>query len=170
MKKIFKAAMAAALTLGMAACGSSAAETTEKAVFQIADDAQYEEFIVVYYTSERKALTGMDDEVHFYKEAGYTIDSFSQDSVKQVYPDFDTYTFASFDLNEDDNNVNFIVHFKDLDKRENAEKAAEAGLIELQGDSKTWVYVDATGIIEDLRSNYTEIPADQIDSLGLHFQ
>ena len=171
MKKFVKAAFAAVLALGMAACGSSsAAETTEKAVYQIETDGSYDEYIVVYYTSDRKALTGMTDEVHFYKETGYTADMFDKDSIKSVYPDFDSYDFASVDIQEDDKAVYYIVHFKNLDNHDNAVKANDAGLIKLDDADGTWLYVDATGIMDSLKKIHKEIPAADIDSLGLHFQ
>ena len=171
MKKFVKAAFAAVLAMGMSACGSSStAETIEKSVYQIETDGSYDEYIVVYYTSDRNALTGMTDEVHFYKESGYTADMFSPDSIKSVYPDFDSYDFASVDIQEDDNTIYYIVHFKNLDNHDNAVKAAEAELIKLEDKDGAWLYVDAKGILDSLKAIHKEIPAADIDSLGLHFQ
>ena len=171
MKKFVKAACAAVLAMSMAACGSSStAATVEKSVYQIETDGTYDEYIVVYYTSNNNALTGMTDEVHFYKESGYTADMFNADSIKSVYPDFDSYDFASVDIQEDDNTIYYIVHFKNLDNHENAVKAAEAELIKLEDKDGSWLYVDATGILDSLKAIHKEIPKEDIDSLGLHFQ
>lgn len=169
MKKFAKVLLSAMMVFGAAACGSSANESVIKDVYLTDDADSYSEYMIVYYTSERKALTAMTDEVHFYKDQGYTADMFDEDTVELIYPDFDSYKFASVEIDETDDYIAYVIRFKDLDNKDNAKTAADAGLIQLIGEGDNWEFVDVTGILDDLKKEYTQIDEKDFDKIGLHF-
>ena len=171
MKKMIKAALCALMMFVLAACaGAGSAGSIEKSVFLLNETEAYKEYLVVYYNSANKALTGMTDEVHVSKDQGYTADQFNETDFTVVYPGFDTYSFTSFDTDETDDHIALILQFRDLDNKENAKAAADMGLIQLFETGKEWNFVEVTGILRDMKEKMTEVDASEAETLGLHFQ
>lgn len=136
MKKLLAALVCALLATAML-CGALAIDiqvpsltdvlVTHRA-FLTAEDDTYKEYVVLF-ANGNGILTQMNDECHFFKSAGYTMDMMNAIDVDGIYPGFSQMAFADVQITEEPEFFRYNVRFRKLDDAENAQAMVDAGLL-----------------------------------------
>ena len=125
----------------------------------------YTEYIVVFYTGESGVLKQINDECHFDKSAGYTVEALRGTDLSTVYPGIDTMDFADSLIEDKGTYISLRVRFSNLDYIGHLDAMKKNGLIIDDGYA-----FDANFIIENLISNgMKELSMTEYGGLGLDF-
>ena len=125
----------------------------------------FEEYIVVFYASGNDVLKQLNDETHFHKSAGYTLDYLKSVDISQYYPGFYGMDFADSLIEDKGDYFSVVVRFKNLDYLANMDAMKKNGI--LPNDPYAF---DANYIIEGLVSNgMKELSMTEYGGLGLNF-
>ena len=133
-------------------------------LYEIGDT--FQEYIVVFYTDSSGVIKQLNDETHFDKDAGYTLEYLRSVDISQYYPGFYGMDFADCLIEDKGTYFSMVVRFKDLDVLDNLDTMKKNGI--LPNDSYAF---DANHIIEGLVSKgMKEMDMVEYGGLGLNFQ
>ena len=89
----------------------------------------FEEYIVIFYASGNEVLKQLNNETHFYKSAGYTLDYLKSVDISQYYPGFYSMDFADSLIEDKGDYFSVVVRFKNLDYLANLEAMKKNGIL-----------------------------------------
>lgn len=125
----------------------------------------FEEYIVIFYASGNEVLKQLNNETHFYKSAGYTLDCLKSVDISQYYPGFYSMDFADSLIEDKGDYYSMVIRFKNLDYLANLDSMKKNGI--LPNDSYAF---DANYIIEGLvASGMKELSMTEYGGLGLNY-
>ena len=125
----------------------------------------FEEYIVIFYASGNEVLKQLNNETHFYKSAGYTLDYLKCVDISQYYPGFYSMDFADSLIEDKRDYYSMVIRFKNLDDLANLDSMKKNGI--LPNDSYAF---DANYIIEGLvASGMKELSMTEYGGLGLNY-
>lgn len=125
----------------------------------------FDEYIVVFFNNDNEVLVQLNDETHFKKSAGYTMDYLKSIDISQYYPGFNEMSFADSIIEDKGTYYSFIVRFKDLTYLDNLSTLKKNGI--LPDDSYIF---DANYLIEGLvKTGMKELDMLEYSGLGLDF-
>lgn len=184
MKKITQFLLCICLMFGLCTFSalpvSAKIKTSESIIHEVLltdedDGGDYKEYLVIYYSDADNRLTCIQDESVFYKNKGYD-KSFLQDNgeaiLDEVYPNFKTYPFGTWSVEDEADTVSFVILFNDLTKKENLKMMYDDELIipENKNDDGSRG-VDAPYFIQSIvDGGGKKLSSSEIEKAGLHIQ
>ena len=133
-------------------------------LYEIGDT--FQEYIVVFFTDSSGVIMQLNDETHFDKSAGYTMDYLRSVDISQYYPGFYDMDFADCLIEDEGTYYSMVVRFKDLDGLGKLDTMKKNCI--LPNDSYAFA---ANYIIEGLVSKgMKELNMTEYGGLGLNFQ
>ena len=127
----------------------------------------YEEYITLFYYEGSHVLAQLNDETHFHKDAGYTLDYLKSQDYDQYYPGISNLNFADIQVTDEGDYFCVIVRFKELSVLENMEAMKASGLI--TGNPNDEIF-DADVVAEKLiAAGMQELSMTEYGGRGLSF-
>lgn len=134
-------------------------------VLRTAVTNEYEEYIVIFYTDGAHVVTQFNDEIHFMKSAGYTMDIVRSMDVSTVFTGFQEMDFADSRVEDKGTYCMLLTRFTKLDYLANMALIRKNGII----PDVEYAY-DADRLIRLLIENgATELDMLEYAQLGLDF-
>lgn len=104
----------------------------EHTILQTDQQEEFTEYQVVYFGHDTNTLKGLQVQVNFDKDAGFTEESLDAINVDDIYSNFSTMSFASKQIFDDGDTIALVLLFEDLDDPANLRTLHENGIIQLQ--------------------------------------
>ena len=142
---------------------------TKHTVFLMDEGDNYREYHIIYYGNDSHGLKKMSIQIQFDMAAGYTEEYLSEYDVEEVYPGFNSFSFANKQVVDDGDFYTLILNFEDLDNMDNVDAMEANGIISTE-DNDAATMVDADSYMDSLRSNGgVEVEITDDAYLTLHF-
>ena len=142
---------------------------TEHTVFLMDEGDGYREYHIIYYGHDTHGLKKMSVQVQFDKAAGFTEEDLNEYDVEEVYPGFNSFSFANKQVMDDGDFYTLILNFEDLDNMDNVDAMEANGIITTE-DIEDATMVDADSYMDSLRdAGGTEVGITDDAYLTLHF-
>ena len=126
----------------------------------------YKEYVVVFANGDG-ALTQMNDETHFDKALGVTVEYLQTMDIDSFYPGFSKMSFADTLVYEEGDHITLVIRFKNLDDPANAKAMEDADLL-IRGLGNS--VFNADNIADALIQNGGhELSLTEIGEAGLNF-
>ena len=128
---------------------------------------EYDEYIVLFYSEGSHVIRQINDETHFWKSAGYTLENVKSYDVENAYPGIGSMAFADVLYSDEGDYICMLVRFKNLDVLANMDQMKAAGI--LSSDPSQPVY-DADFMAENLvAGGMRELSMTEYGGKGLSF-
>ena len=195
-KKILALVAAVLVLAALAGCGGSGSSSTsasassaatsatttietpkdlmsDSRIFQTMDEDWGAEYVIVYIGRDTGACTKLQDIVHLYKTAGYTIDNGKNFNPDSYFKGFSTFDFATMEVEE----KNTIAHgdviqltftFDNLKNNDNLRALDESGILILDKKDADFVFGDSVCDVA-INNGGVEIDSSKRTELGLPF-
>lgn len=177
MKKLF--VTLCCLLIAAALCGGAMAATLDLQVPTLEDmlvqhyvlladtgDA-YEEYVTLFYTSGGHVLAQVNDETHFHKGVGITLDSLKSQNLDEFFPGYSSMSFADCLITDEGDYYSMLVRFKDLNTLVNMDQFQASGI--LPGKASDPLH-DAEYVRDALvAGGMRELSMTEYGGLGLNF-
>ena len=173
-KKLFASAMVAALALMLVGCGGSGAGSSKNSndsvimheVYCTDTGDGYIDYQIVYYKSNSHVLKAVAALTQFEKVEGLTRDYLETFDYDTIFPNLSKLAFASKDIYDDGDYYTIIIHFDDLDVKQNIVQLHDNGILELV--DRNIDYVDADSLMSLMESEGAQkISSADYEKLGL---
>ena len=111
-------------------------QTTMRA-FLVDSGDTYDEYIIVRSGTDTGSLTSISDITHFYMSAGYTMEDIESFDVESIYPNFNSFSFATKTITEKetlsgDGYYEVVLEFNNLKRKDNLLALDAAGILTIE--------------------------------------
>jgi len=89
----------------------------------------YEEYVTLFYTNGGHVLAQLNDETHFHKDAGYTLDYLKSQNIDDFFPGYSSMSFADCLISDEGDYFRMVVRFKDLNTLVNMDQFKVSGIL-----------------------------------------
>jgi len=134
----------------------------------LADEGDtYKEYITLFYTDGGHVLAQLNDETHFDKGVGYTLEYLKSQDISQFFPGYNDMSFADCLISDEGDYFSMVVRFKDLNTLVNMDQFRASGILPGTPDDPTY---DADYLRDTLvAGGMRELSMSEYGDLGLNF-